>query len=76
MDELTADTSKIEVHHVSNRSGCSAIERRLQSWGLDINWVGTEANPVDPVLPIACLYSGSDADPSADRWTDPRLSED
>jgi hypothetical protein len=77
MDESTPATS-IEAHPAASIDGCFRIEARLRSWGLDINLIGASRPPREQAsaLPVLCLYTGPDADPEADRWSDNRLANE
>lgn len=58
----------LEVHAATSREQCLEMERRLRSQGLDLTLVGSDLTG-DALLSALCLFSGSDADPEADRWT-------
>lgn len=56
-----------EWHCAVSEKDCRRILKALQAQGLDVKLVGREKTG-DPILAVACLFDGPDADPDADRW--------
>lgn len=60
-------TESREWHAAASATHCKAMERLFQQQGLRIRLVERQRTN-DPQLPIACIFDGPDADPSAERF--------
>ena len=56
-----------EWHCVVNPKDCYRILEALKAQGLDVELVARE-DTGNPVLKVACIFDGPDADPNAERW--------
>lgn len=61
----TAETR--EWHSATNEEACFEMEEKFKKQGLRMNLVAT-AEISDPVLKVACIFDGLDADPHAQRF--------
>jgi hypothetical protein len=56
-----------EWHCATTKEACFEMEARFQEEGLRIKLVNMEKSG-DSILKVACIFDGTDADPSAERF--------
>ncbi|MBD1995279.1 hypothetical protein H6G00_01370 [Leptolyngbya sp. FACHB-541] len=71
MKQFDPMTETREWHAAASSADCNNIARRLKSQGLKV-FLADRQRRNDPLLPIACIFEGQDADPNAERFLSPQ----